>query len=245
MTVASSLNNIAGVLQEQGQLAEAQSMYQQALETYRNIGNERSAAGTLSNMGAVYQLQGDLLSANKMYQQALDELPYARRRAQSGDRVEQYRGGSIPSGRSGGRAQDARQALAISKESGDPMTVAEALFDLGQVLAAQGDLAGARGRHEEALKTRLDAGQTGPAAESRLALAQLSLDDGRSADAEEPARQAAEEFHKQDAPDLQALAQEVLARSLLLQGKLAEAGKVIAGASTLAGKVRIGTCAYR
>ena len=105
-----------------------------------------------------------------------------------------------------------------------------AISGLGQIAAVHGDLREARQRYEEALAIRNEIGEKGTTAESRLALATVSLEEGRPAEAEGPAGEAAEQFREQKDADNEALALAILARSLLAQNKPSEAQQGIARA---------------
>jgi ATP/maltotriose-dependent transcriptional regulator MalT len=107
------------------------------------------------------------------------------------------------------------------------------LYGLGQVLAAHGDLAAARKRHEGALALRDQIGEEGTAAESRLALAELSIDQGRLAEAQTLVQQAADEFRKERETEFEAAAYAIGARSLLAAGKSSEAASTIIRAEQL------------
>jgi hypothetical protein len=63
------------------------------------------------------------------------------------------------------------------------------------------------------------------AAESRLSLAELSIEEGHAADAIAPATEISREFLDQEMPDEEARAHLVLARALLVAGRTAEARK--------------------
>ena len=108
-----------------------------------------------------------------------------------------------------------------------------ALYGFGQVLAAHGDLAAARKRHEGALALRDEIGEEGTAAESRLALAELSIDQGRLAEAQALVQQAADEFRKERETEFEAAAYAIGARSLLAAGKSTEAANTITKANDL------------
>jgi tetratricopeptide (TPR) repeat protein len=84
--------------------------------------------------------------------------------------------------------------------------MAYALFGLGEVLAREGKLEEDRKRHEEALALREKRGEKGTAAESRLALAILALEQEDRTKAVELAGQAGAEHERQGAADGQALA---------------------------------------
>jgi hypothetical protein len=85
----------------------------------------------------------------------------------------------------------------------------------------------ARKAHEEALAIREELGERGTAAESRVALAQVSLEEGVPVQAEVLARQAAGEQRAQKAAENEAYACAVLARSLVSLGKTDLASKEI------------------
>jgi hypothetical protein len=79
-----------------------------------------------------------------------------------------------------------------------------------------------------ALRNKL--GEKTTAEDSLLALAQLSMEEGHAADAEQPARQVLSQAHAEKAAGNEINARVALAGSLLEQGKLAEAEKEIRGA---------------
>src|SRR5206468_3049921 len=68
---ANALNNIAGVVEEWGDLPGARRRYEESLAIRRLI-NDRPGMGTaLNNIGTVFQLQGDLAGAERSYERAL------------------------------------------------------------------------------------------------------------------------------------------------------------------------------
>ena len=107
---------------------------------------------------------------------------------------------------------------------------------MASVIKCQGDLATARQRQEEALAIRKEIGEKATRAESLLALADLTMEEGRAKDAETLARQALDEFQSEKLREDEISARIVLARSLMAQDKLAEAGKQIELAAVLAAR---------
>lgn len=99
---------------------------------------------------------------------------------------------------------------------------------------ARGDLGAARTHHEEALAIREELGVKLDAAESRVSLAEVSLEEGRGAEVEGVIRDAAEEFAAQKAADREAMAYELLGRVLLARNRSREARAAVDRASTLA-----------
>jgi tetratricopeptide (TPR) repeat protein len=124
----------------------------------------------------------------------------------------------------------------LARETEEKSAVAEVLVSIGNVREAQGDLAAAAKSYEEALALRKEIGEKGGVADSRLTLASLSIEEGHPADAESPARDAAQEFHREQSAIAEESALAVLARSLLLQGKTYAAAKTIQRAQKLAAK---------
>jgi hypothetical protein len=86
------------------------------------------------------------------------------------------------------------------------------------------------------LAVRQKLGEKESIAESRLALAAVWLEEGRSREAEQAARQALAEFRAENVPDLEAAASTVLARALLQQGKSAEAQEAAEAAMSFSAK---------
>ena len=76
-------------------------------------------------------------------------------------------------------------------------------------------------------------GEKGTAAESRSALAGIALEEGRAADAEKLAAEAATVFAAQSAPDNEAMARAVIALAMLTQGRRAAAVREIERAQSL------------
>jgi DNA-binding winged helix-turn-helix (wHTH) protein/tetratricopeptide (TPR) repeat protein len=233
---ASVLNNIGAAFQGQGDLAAAEKKYRNALEIYRAIGAKRLAADTLANLGARLQLQGNLDGAEKLYEQALDMYREVKNKSSEAIVLNNMAEILHDKGDLAGARSKYEQVLPMYDELADRSGSAYARFGLGEVLAGQGDLAAARKSHEKALSIRESIGES--TADSRLALAALSLDEGRPEDSEANARAAAEEFRTKRIVDKEAHAETVVARSLLAEGKLARANESIAHATALAGRIK-------
>ncbi len=233
---ASVLNNIGDVFQGQGDLAAAESKYRDALATYQAIGAEGLAANTLSNLGAVLQRQGNLDAAERLYKQALDIHRETNNKSSEAIVLNNMAEVLRDKGDLAGAKSKYEQVLPMYDELGDKSGSAYARLGLGQVLAEQGHLADARKNFQQALSIREAIGES--IAENRLALAALSLDEGRPEDSEANARTAAEEFRSKGLIDMESRAEAVLARSLLAQRKLAKATESIAHASALAGQIK-------
>jgi eukaryotic-like serine/threonine-protein kinase len=235
--VASVLNNIGIVYGAQGDLALAEKMYRQALESFRLLDNKRNEARVTGNVADERMEQGDLPGAIQLYQSALQ---LDRETADTGSAtmigydlavVHQLQGDLA------GAKQEINDALQAWQKSGDRNASAIGTWRLGNLLLLEGDLTGARRMYEQALAIRTSAGDKLTMAQVQLALADLSLEEGRSSAEQEAAtHQVIEVFQKQKARDDEIQAWCVLARALLAQDKTAAASDAIEHARSLAGK---------
>jgi RNA polymerase sigma factor (sigma-70 family) len=77
------MNNLAAVLQDQGELEAARQLHERVLTTVRRVLGEDhlSTLASLNNLAAVLQDQGDLVGARSLYEQVLE----ARRRVLGAD----------------------------------------------------------------------------------------------------------------------------------------------------------------
>ena len=73
-SIATTLNNLAGLYQSQGRYEEAEPLYLQALKIRRKLLGEEhpSIATTLNNLAGLYQSQGRYEEAEPLYLQALE-----------------------------------------------------------------------------------------------------------------------------------------------------------------------------
>ncbi|MGH9601198.1 MAG: tetratricopeptide repeat protein, partial [Terriglobales bacterium] len=75
-SIASSLNNLARLLQAQGKLADAEPLYREALEMYRKTlpAGHPWIASSLNNLAQLLLDQGKLAEAEPLYREALEML---------------------------------------------------------------------------------------------------------------------------------------------------------------------------
>jgi eukaryotic-like serine/threonine-protein kinase len=224
---AVSLNNIAVVLYQQGKFAEARKFYEQSLGITQEIGEKRGIARALTNLAIVDHEQGKLVESRKLQEQSI-----AIRR-EIGDKSGVALGlnnlaamlldlGDLPAVQ---KALD--EQMPIFQQAGNQRAVAYATFVQGEFFKTQGNLEQARKAHEEALAIRNKIGEKVTVGDSLLALAALSIEEGHPADAEQPARHSIQQAITEKAPGNELNARNLLARSLLAQGKLVEAEKEI------------------
>src|SRR5260370_3170627 len=111
--------------------------------------------------------------------------------------------------------------------------MASALRDFSELLVKKSQLTEARARNEQALSIQPQLGEGEGVGWDRVGLAALSIEEGQPGDAEATARAAMQAFQKQKSVDAEVFAHTLLARALLMEGKLKEATTEIDQAKAL------------
>ena len=217
-------NNMAIGFENMGNLDRAEHLYRAAKVEFQQAGDINNEITATGNIADVLYLRGNLTGAEKLYQEALrNAVP-----VDVDSSYFSYRLADLDLTR--GRVQDARrlaqQAVdAYRTAQGSYQYLTAAMLDLGEVLEAQGDLAGARSQFEQALAMAQKIGAQVNAAESQEELARLDIEENRPERAEVSLRAAIAEFEKEKSDPDSSSAYTLLSRALLMQGKLAEARK--------------------
>ncbi len=176
--VADALTQSANLRFDRGDLPGARQLFEQALGTYRKLGNKGAEAGVLNNLAVVLRRQGDGAAAVGLYEQVLALARETGNRYGEASTLGNL--GTLSTGR--GELTKARElierSLALRRELDDRAGIGSALDNLGTVLRRQGDLAGARQRAEESLSVRQKIGQKSGEAASRIGLGLTLLDQG-------------------------------------------------------------------
>jgi ATP/maltotriose-dependent transcriptional regulator MalT len=121
----------------------------------------------------------------------------------------------------------------IARKIEDKNATGYVLSGMGDLALDRGDLNLARRRYEEALALRTGAGEKQAAAESRVSLAKLAIEEGHDSGAETSARSSKTQFHEQQQADDELNASIVLIEALLAQGKQGKAQKEMQAAQRL------------
>src|SRR6266508_5804510 len=236
---ANSLNNIAGVFETLGDIGAAQRHYEEAFAIRREIDDRQGVALSLNNIADTLQWQGDLASARRMFEQALT----AYRRTESPDGIALVLTGLSEVFRFQGELARARTMAedsviawrAIGTRNG---YAAGAYRVLGDVQLDQGDLTEALSAYEEALAMEDGASGKTTAAATRLHIARLWIEEGRSAQAEPVIRQTRELFHGEGETLHELQANVLLTKALLDQGKPTEAESAVEDGKRLGAQTR-------
>ena len=221
--VALAVSNLGNFYYFRGDLGRAVEMWEQSLRAYREIGEKDGMARMLNNIASALALQGDLAGARKSFQQAYETYREIGNKDLMTTALLNIGKSRFDDGDLSGAKKNFQEALANWREIGNKNQSANALHSLGQVYEAEGDLAAARRHFEEELDLLTQVGQRAKSAETRLALAGVALEQARHEQAQALAREAVEEFQRQKMPDDEASAHNLIALSLLEQGKRSEA----------------------
>jgi tetratricopeptide (TPR) repeat protein len=207
----------------QGRPAEAEKHFDEALTTFREAGAKFEAASTLNDIGMMLFNRGDLAGAQKRYEESM--ALFGEIGEKSGTATTQTNIAEILECRGdldGARSMH-EDALALNRSIGDRSGIAYDLFRLGAVFTLRGDLAAARSRYQEALSIQEELEDSISAADTRVALAGLSIEGGKATEAEKAAREAEEILRTGGALDRGYLALATVSEALLAQGKRQQA----------------------
>ena len=228
--------DLAALYYQRGDITQSAEMLQQAVKTFKQVGNRDGVATALSNFADARLSQGDLMEAKKLLQESIPE--YQAVDDKEGVVLNLDSLGDI--WRQNGELDKAeaayQQAEVIARKIEDKNAIAFVLSGMGDLALDRGDLTLASKRYEEALALRNGAGEKQNAAESRVSLAKVAIEEGHASDAEAPVRASIEQFKKEQQADDELTASIVLIDALLIQGKQGEAQKEMEAAQPLGKK---------
>ena len=221
--VASTLEVMAGVSADHGDLPSAISSYERELAIAREVGNKRAESSALNNLAIVLDQQGDLAGAKKMYEQALATFQEIGDQNNWAMTLLNIGGVLKDQGDLEGASKTYQQTLSKTRELDDRSGTALALSALGTVLDAQGDFPQARKMLDESLAIDREDGRTTPSGDKLVDLGDLLQHQGDLAG-------AAKNYH--DALELSRGSgdKSMAAYALFGLGNLAIAGADFAGA---------------
>jgi tetratricopeptide (TPR) repeat protein len=123
--VAWSLNSQGDVARDQGDSANAQTLYQQSLSIFRDLGDRWGIAGTLTDLGTLAREQRDSSAAHSLYRESLkifQELEHKRGIARLLECFASLAAAQLDAERS---LRLAGAAAALRQNIGTPLTPAE------------------------------------------------------------------------------------------------------------------------
>ncbi|MGB7599215.1 MAG: protein kinase [Candidatus Sulfotelmatobacter sp.] len=231
-----ALNEIGLVLADEGNLSEAKNYYEQALRNYREADYKVTIGDELGNIGEVLDRLADFAGARKNLEEAVqifdevgDKDSAGIVEIELGDVYEE--GGDLL-----GATQHLERALRLEIETGNKSAQASTLSALAGVLLDQDDLKQAREKSEQAFALQRDLKRAIPLAGSLVQSGEISLEEGKPADAEKMANEALHALESTASPAHAAEAYSLRALALLAQNKNDEARDDAQQAGTLAAK---------
>jgi eukaryotic-like serine/threonine-protein kinase len=233
---ATMATDLAGLHSQQGDLADAEAMWREAIKQFRQVGDDQGVAATLNNLGAALLLEGNLDGAKKLLEESIPS--YQAIEDKDGVALALNDLGDLS--RQKGNLEVAettyQQAKATAQEIDDKSAVGYVLTGMGDVLTDRGDLTAARKSYEESLALRSQIGEKQTVAETQVALAQLSVEEGQASNAESALHRCKEQFHSEQQADDELAASVVLTGALLAEGKPADARHEVEASEQLAKK---------
>lgn len=228
-----TLKGLGSLERDSGNFVSAEKHLMQALEIAQEVGNTSEIASTSVNLGSTLTAEGKFVAAKSLLERAL----VIRRRSGEKNGLAStlvnlgflhYTLGELDEA-----WKSYVEAQQVFAEIGNQAGVAYALFSLGKILEDRDELTAAYKQHQDVLAMRLKMGDQGYTDDSRMALAELALEQGRAPEAETAAHQAIERFQKQQDQDNEIGTDAFLSLALLAQNKPTEAQAVIVRARRL------------
>jgi serine/threonine-protein kinase len=231
--MARELGNIGVILVQQGDFATGERIYGEALADFRDVGDKHGMSVVIGNTGDIFHAQGKLGDALAEYRDALVLAREVGHKSSEG--IDHQLIGNVlgDQGDLGGAMEMYQRASEIQREIDDTSYYAATLVSIGRLRRQRGDSDGAKKAYEESLALRERLGEKGTTAETQVALAELACDSGQAAQAEKLTAGAVHEFQVEQEADNELMAETVLLRSLLQQGKLADARNAAASGNAL------------
>jgi eukaryotic-like serine/threonine-protein kinase len=225
------LNNMAIGYTNDGDLLRGEQLYRQANFHFEQAGDRFNTGISLANIADISYLRGNLAGAAKSYQQAYEMMSSVENADAS---YPLYRLADVNMLQ--GHVQEAHrlalQTLDIEKSKKNDTD--DALSELGDVLAAEGDLPGARQQYQASLDIRKARSKVTGMAENQVELADVAIEEGHPDQAGTLLRLAIAQFEKEKSDPESAAAYTELSRALLDDGEVGEARKAVERARVLA-----------
>jgi eukaryotic-like serine/threonine-protein kinase len=230
---ARALQMIARLKREDGFLQEAFPLNEQVVATYRRIDAKSKLSNALWHRGTLMKQLGNYQQADVSLRESLQLAQTAGPRSLTASILIDLADLSTIRGDLKDAEAKYDQSLASAQQNFKDQ-VPSIQMARSDVLVKKNDLAGARRLLQELLKQSEDAQAQEDAAYCKFLLAEVAVADGRVAEAEPLARQAADGLSGLGSLDEEPYALGTLTRSLLAQNKLSEAQRVMAKARGLA-----------
>ena len=233
---ARTRNDSAAVFMSRGDLTQATKTWRDAAKAFSQLDEREGAAATRTNLGEVLMLEGHLGESRQMLSSAIPDYEAIEEVGGVAFVLNDLAGLSLEEGNLQAAEVDLRKAEALAGGRNDRTTLGLVYSALGDVQMARGDLVEARKSYEKSLGLRTEIGEVQSAAQTRVSLAKLSLEEGHAADAERALREAKDGFAQQEESDDQIRTTILLTEALLAQKKYSDGQKELETAGQLLSK---------
>jgi len=230
--MTAALNNLAIAQRNAGDYAAARKTYGESIAVAKKIGDKDNLMLGMGNLADLYYWEGDLANARDILEQVL----VTARETGAKDRIAvqlnnlgqvMYSQGDLP-----GAQRALEEAITLSQQAGEKRQLGYHLSALADLLQVEAKLPEARQYRLQSLEIRTALGDKADAADTRVTLADGSIEEGHPDQAEAPLRAAIAELKSLKLVDDEGAAYPVLARALLALGRPADALKVVEGAAS-------------
>jgi len=161
--VANSLNQLAIILENEGDFMTARQVFERFGKISQQIGDRKGAANSYTGLSELFNDQGDPRNALKMCEQALPIYREIGEKRQAAAELTNCGNAQSSLGDLHEAVVNYEEARQIYDKIGDKSGVALELHDTADVLADQGHLKEAKGNFEQALSTWQGLGSLRPA----------------------------------------------------------------------------------
>ncbi|MCG8608411.1 tetratricopeptide repeat protein, partial [bacterium] len=233
--VASLLSNIGIIYQNMGDLSQARKLYEESASILRDLNNKTQLPASLTNLANLLIRQGEFRESKETYGEVIELGREIESTYQVALGLNNLSGVQIDLGELREARENREKALQMFREIGHKFMISYSLKGLGDILKAEGDLAGAQARHDSSLALREEL-ELRIAFNSRLAIADLFLEEGRYEEAESLISESVKKYRAQMSEDDDAMAQALLARAFAGQQKTSKALQAAEWARSLADK---------
>jgi serine/threonine protein kinase len=203
-------NNLARCWEEMGALTKAQLAYQQTTRIDEELNDRFNLATGQLNIGGVLKDEGHLPDAERQITQALDTARAIGKKSTIAMALSTLGEEKQAVGELSQAWRLQSEALAVARDIGRKTTVAAALSGQAAILRSQAKWRDAEAKYDEANTVAADAPEK--LASIRLDQAQLFADQAKLEPAARLARDALNEFKKENNPQQEACAEAILAQ---------------------------------
>jgi serine/threonine protein kinase/tetratricopeptide (TPR) repeat protein len=176
--VARALSNLAVAAYVKGDLVQAHQLFEQALQTHREIGNKSAAARTILNLANVQMEEGDLAAATASEEECVKLSREIDDRKVLGVGLSNLAVMRQSAGDMSGARKAYDEGLAVAAQTGDQSATALNMNNLGDLQRLTGHLSEAREMYDQSLAIARKIGEDRMAAFNLMGLGDLAFAKG-------------------------------------------------------------------